>query len=284
MPQLTVIMPAYRAGATVESAMRSTLRAMPRDSELVVSVDGPDAETERAAHRVADRRVVVRENAVNVGTVARMREALDTTDSAFVARTDADDLSLPWRFTASMRALPHADIVCGGGVRFGQGMLPRPSYPRSLTSTELGLLLPFVNPLFHSSMLARRETLERADAYARPNTAEDYVLWLDALCQGARIHKLAVPLIAYRLSPGQLSSAPDYHARIAQDPEVRRAWDAWARTSGMTWLVDNGGGPGSPVGTAEQLRAVVAGVRPGTRHYARRHLAQVAGVAKEPAC
>ena len=284
MPRLTVIMPAYHAGATVESAMRSTLRAMPRDAELVVSVDGPDAETERAARRVPDRRVVVRENPENVGTVVRMREALETTDSELVARTDADDLSLPWRFAVSMRALRHADIVCGSGIRFGRGMLPRPSYPRNLTSTELGLLLPFVNPLFHSSMLARRETLEAADAYARPNTAEDYVLWFDALRQGARIHKLAVPVVAYRLSPGQLSGAPDYHERIAQDPEVLRAWSAWARSGRMSWLVDNGGVPGRPVGTPEQRRRVVAGVRPGTRPYARRNLAQVADLAGHPAC
>ncbi|HBH55099.1 MAG TPA: glycosyltransferase [Kocuria sp.] len=284
MPRLTVIMPAYHAGATVESAMRSTLRAMPRDAELVVSVDGPDAETERAARRVPDRRVVVRENPENVGTVVRMREALETTDSELVARTDADDLSLPWRFAVSMRALRHADIVCGSGIRFGRGMLPRPSYPRNLTSTELGLLLPFVNPLFHSSMLARRETLEAADAYARPNTAEDYVLWFDALRQGARIYKLAVPVVAYRLSPGQLSGAPDYHERIAQDPEVLRAWSAWARSGRMSWLVDNGGVPGRPVGTPEQLRRVVAGVRPGTRPYARRNLAQVADLVGHPAC
>ena len=146
------------------------------------------------------------------------------------------------------------------------------------------LLLPFVNPLFHSSMLARRETLEAADAYARPNTAEDYVLWFDALRQGARIHKLAVPVVAYRLSPGQLSGAPDYHERIAQDPEVLRAWSAWARSGRMSWLVDNGGVPGRPVGTPEQLRRVVAGVRPGTRPYARRNLAQVADLAGHPAC
>ena len=95
---------------------------------------------------------------------------------------------------------------------------------------------------------------------------------------------LAVPVVAYRLSPGQLSGAPDYHERIAQDPEVLRAWSAWARSGRMSWLVDNGGVPGRPVGTSEQLRRVVAGVRPGTRPYARRNLAQVADLVGHPAC
>lgn len=284
MPRLTVIMPAYRAGATVESAMRSTLRAMPRDAELVVSVDGPDAETERAARRVTDRRVVVRTDAVNRGTVACMRRALETTDSKFVARTDSDDLSLPWRFRVGFRAVRHADIVCGTGIRFGRRMLPRPGYPGSLTTREIGLLLPFVNPLFHSSMLATREALVAADAYARPNTAEDYVLWLDALRAGARIVKLATPVVAYRLSESQLSSSDTYLERIVSDPEIRRAWTAWAHASGRPWLEANGGVPGSIRGTREQLEAIVAGVRPGTRHYARRQLAGAATLIPAPAC
>ena len=284
MPRLTVIMPAYRAGATVESAMRSTLLAMPRDAELVVSVDGPDAETEAAARRVTDPRVVVRANSHNVGTVACMRAALDTTDSELVARTDADDISLPWRFRVTLPALRQAEIVCAGGIRFGQGMLPRPSYPRGLTSAELGLLLPFVNPLFHSSMVATRASLEAADAYAVPNPAEDYVLWLDALRTVSRIVKLATPVLAYRLSATQLSGAPDYHERIAADPEVNRAWREWALAGGLPWLVANGGRPGSPQGTPEQLSAVVAGVRPGTRGYARRNIAAAASVMAAPAC
>lgn len=284
MPRTTVIMPAYRAAGTVESAMRSTLRAMPHDAQLLVSVDGPDAETEAAARRVEDPRVVVRGNEQNVGTVACMRNALETTDSELVARVDADDVTLPWRFAVGARALRHADIVCGSGIRFGAGMVPRPSYPRDLTSRELGLLLPFVNPLFHSSMLARRTALEAADAYARPNAAEDYVLWLDALRTGSRIVKLATPVVAYRLSPTQLSGAPDYHERIAADPEVNRAWNEWAAAGGMPWLVTNGGRPGAPRGTAEQLREVVAAVRPGTRRYARRNLAATASLVVGPAC
>lgn len=284
MPFLTVIMPAYRASRTIETAVRSTLLAMPRDAELVVAVDGPDAETEAAARRITDRRVVVRANPQNVGTVACMRAALETTDSEVVARTDADDISLPWRFAVSIPALRRAEIVCGAGIRFGSRRPPRPSYPKSLTSREIGLLIPFVNPLFHSSMVASRSALMAADAYARPNMAEDYVLWLDALRTGARIHKLAAPVMAYRLSAGQLSSAPDYHARIAADPEVNRAWSAWARAGGMEWLTDNGGAPGSPRGTREQLTSVVAGVRPGTRHYARRQLAHSATLMTESSC
>ncbi len=284
MPRLTVIMPAYRAGGTVESAMRSTLRAMPRDAELVVSVDGPDAETERAARRVTDRRVVVRTDAVNRGTVACMRHALETTDSELVAKMDADDVCLPWRFRVELAAMRHADIVCGSGIRFGHRAVPRPSYLGSLTSKEVGLLLPFTNPLFHPSLLARRQTLLDANAYATPSAAEDYVLWVDALLNGSTIHKTATAVIAYRISANQISGAPDYLRRVQDDPQVDRAYRAWVEALGMSWLMDNGGGTMHPVATRAQLEDVVARARPRTRPYMRRQLLRNATLIPAPAC
>ncbi|WP_431814110.1 glycosyltransferase family 2 protein [Kocuria sp. cx-455] len=281
MPLLTVIMPAYRAQATIESAIRSALRAMPRDAELIVAVDGPDERTAERAQRVKDSRLSVRVDPINRGTVTCMRRSLETTDSQLVARADADDISMPWRFRAEISALKHADIVCGSAVRFGQASLPRPSYFGSLTSKEVGLLLPFVNPLFHPSMLARRITLLSANAYAEHSAAEDYVMWFDALLSGAAVVKLAVPLIAYRLSRSQISSAPDYVDRVYEDPQVIRAYTAWVQATGMSWLLDNGGAPGRPAGTREQLESVIAGVRPQTRPYARHHVRSASTVLTE---
>lgn len=275
---LTVIMPAYKAENTIESAIRSALRAMPRDAELIVAVDGPDEATAACAQRVKDSRLSVRVDPVNRGTVACMRRCLESSDSDLVARADADDISMPWRFRAEISALKHADIVCGSAVRFGHATLPRPSYLGSLTSKEIGLLLPFVNPLFHPSMLARRTTLLAANAYAEHSAAEDYVMWFDALLSGAGVVKLAVPLIAYRLSQSQISSAPDYVERVYEDPQVIRAYTAWVQATGRSWLLENGGVPGRPAGTREQLESVIAGVRPQTRPYARRHVTSASTV------
>ncbi|WP_058954510.1 glycosyltransferase [Kocuria rhizophila] len=272
MPKLTVIMPAYRAGATVERAMRSTLRAMPRDATLVVGIDGPDAATEAAAQAVVDDRVDVRVFERNRGAVACSRQLLLSTDSEYVGKMDADDVCAPWRFRTELAAAQHADIVCGSALRFGDGTVPRPSYMGSLTSTEVGLILPFTNPLFHPSLLARRQTLMDANAYATDSPAEDYVLWLDALLHGARIVKTAAIVIAYRLSATQISGASDYRDRVERDPEVRRVYKAWADATGRPWLLDNGGTPWRPAATREQLEEIVSLMRPRTRPYARRQL------------
>ncbi|MGO1414460.1 MAG: glycosyltransferase family 2 protein, partial [Microbacterium gubbeenense] len=59
MPRLSVIMPARNAGATVESAVRSTLHDLPADAELVV---GDDASTDGMRYvldRIEDSRLRV---------------------------------------------------------------------------------------------------------------------------------------------------------------------------------------------------------------------------------
>ena len=63
-----------------------------------VAVDGPDERTAERAQRVKDSRLSVRVDPINRGTVTCMRRSLETTDSQLVARADADDISMPWRF------------------------------------------------------------------------------------------------------------------------------------------------------------------------------------------
>ena len=68
------------------------------------------------------------------------RQLLDYTDSAIVARMDADDICLPWRFTRQLAAVHRAPVVFSALVPFGGGRIPVPGAPYRLDGFGLSLI------------------------------------------------------------------------------------------------------------------------------------------------
>lgn len=102
MPRLSVLMPVYNSAATLPAAVKSTLRALPEDSELVILDDGSTDRTLALAQGFTDQRVRVLSQS-NAGVAAALNALLSASDSEFIARMDADDIVLPGRFGRQLR-------------------------------------------------------------------------------------------------------------------------------------------------------------------------------------
>ncbi|MGM1017100.1 MAG: glycosyltransferase family 2 protein [Actinomycetota bacterium] len=222
MPRLSVLVPAYDAAGTIASALRSTLRALPRDAEIVVLDDGSSDDTADIARTVPDPRVRVISRP-NAGVAATLTDLLAATDSELVSRMDADDLVLPGRFRRQLRAIDSgADAVFTTVVTFGSGV-PSPPRPSGIDAPEFGLHLLLTNPVAHSTLLARRSTIDAAGGY-RPIPTEDYDLWLRMATQGARMQRLAVPGLAYRVHPGQVTASAEWRRSSWENREIADAY------------------------------------------------------------
>lgn len=229
MPRLTVIMPARNAEATAAGAVRSTLRAMPRDAELVVWDDASEDRTSEVVESIADPRVSVLRGEQRRGSGAARRELMARTDSELVANIDADDVSLPWRFRVQLRHLSYLDASFATTFRFrGNLRSVRWSGGYAYTAEETPLALVVHNVLPHSTFVARRSAVESAGGYRALPVAQDYDLWLRMAANGARLGRLRTPTAAYRQSPTQVSGARDYHARANEQAELRDAYAALA--------------------------------------------------------
>ncbi|MGO1319451.1 MAG: glycosyltransferase family 2 protein, partial [Galactobacter sp.] len=164
MPRLSVLMPAFNAQATVLPAVRSTLRALPRDAELVVLDDGSTDDTARVLSQLGDRRLRVLSRA-NDGVASGLNLLLQETDSDYIARMDADDLVLPGRFRRQLAAARDgADAVFTTVVTWNQHKLTPPR-PSAILPQDFGLHLLLTNPVAHSTLLARREAVDRVGGY-----------------------------------------------------------------------------------------------------------------------
>lgn len=228
MPRLSVIVPAYQAADTIGSSLGSTLRALPRDAEIVVLDDGSSDGTADAARGLQDSRVRVLSRP-NRGVAATLNDLLAATDSEFVARMDADDLVLPGRFSRQLRALAEgADGAFTTVVTWGSGRpgLPRPS---AISAQAFGLHLLLTNPVAHSTFAGRRAAIEDAGGY-RELPTEDYDLWLRMAARGARLQRLALPGLAYRVHPGQVTASADWRRSSWENVELAEAFSALAET------------------------------------------------------
>lgn len=226
MPRLSVLLPAYNAAGTLARAVRSTLRALPRDAEVVVLDDGSEDATAAVARSILDHRVRVLSHS-NAGVATTLNDLLAATDSELVARMDADDVVLPGRFQQQLRAVDAgADAIFTTVVGLGSGhvAVPRPS---GISAADFGLHLLLTNPVAHSTLLARRSSISGVGGYRNLPT-EDYDLWLRMCAHGVRLQRLALPGLAYRQHPGQITASAAWRRSSWENRDLGAAYSSLA--------------------------------------------------------
>ena len=213
MPRLSVLLPARNAQNTVGEAVSSTLRALPRDAELVVLDDGStDATAARAADAGrGDARLRVESQPPSGGIAVALNWLLAHTDSELVGRMDADDITLPWRFRSALPALGRGADIVFNQVLYTTGARTRPAVPLGITPAAFGLHLLLTNPVSHPAMVATRAVLDSVRGY-RAVPAEDYDLWMRAVSAGFRLRRLGVWGLKYRVPPDQITASTTWRS------------------------------------------------------------------------
>lgn len=218
MPRLSVIMPMRNASGTIRSAARTTLRSMPRDSELVVVDDGSTDDSVAVLETVGDRRVRVLSSPESRGVAGAINLALDTVDSELLGRMDADDICMPWRFARQMRRVgKHCDLSFGQVLTFRKqppkvGMFA----PVPISAAAMPFHLALFNPVAHPTMLASTQVIRDAGGW-RTVPAEDYDLWMRLVAAGHRMERLGLPLVALRAHASQVTGTAEWKARPPLD-------------------------------------------------------------------
>jgi glycosyltransferase involved in cell wall biosynthesis len=204
-PVVTVLMPVYNASGFVLEAVKSILTQSFTDFELLIIDDGSTDSSMAELAGIADPRVRLEKNEKNLGLIATLNRGLELARGEFVARMDADDLSLPTRLEKQVTFLrEHPEIgVCGTATEtFGFGSPQINTYLQ--THEQLTTLLVFNSCLSHPSIMFRKSIADlRYDADFKH--AEDYELWTRLMTQ-TRFVSLPEVLLKYRIHAAQVTS------------------------------------------------------------------------------
>jgi Glycosyl transferase family 2 len=223
MPDISVLMPARNAAATVRRAVTSTLRDLPRDAEVVVLDDASTDGTAAALSDVVDARLRILSHAGAGGLGAKLNHLLQTTDSRLVARMDADDVTLRGRFGSGLGAVEAGAHFTFTSVVTQRSWRLAPSSPQPIPAAAFPFHLLVSNPVRHPSMLARRDALTALDGY-RDLPAEDYDLWLRAAGRGHSMVKTGWFGLRYRVHAHQVTASSDWQRRSHADPQLAAAF------------------------------------------------------------
>ncbi|MEU3183998.1 glycosyltransferase family 2 protein [Streptomyces sp. NPDC006923] len=220
---LTVILPHYDCADYLGLAVESVLRQDFRDLVLVVVDDcSPDDAWTRTLRPFADdTRLVALRTSRNVGHLRIKNAVLERVRGPYVGFQDADDISLPGRFTHQVRMLAsgRADLVgCGyeyiddAGRVTGHRRMPRHG--------NLWMRLGRTTVAHHPATVIRRDMMDRLrgfDGTVRLGADTDFHL------RAARLYRLRNTrrlLYQYRIWPKSLTQAPD----TGFGSEARRAY------------------------------------------------------------
>jgi glycosyltransferase involved in cell wall biosynthesis len=123
-PSVSIGMPVYNCGRTLDAAVRSILNQTFSEWELLLVDDGSTDETLRVARGYKNPRIRVFADGLRRGLVARLNQAVSLGRGKYFARMDGDDVSYPERLALQVEFLErHSDIdLLGGGILvFGSG-------------------------------------------------------------------------------------------------------------------------------------------------------------------
>jgi glycosyltransferase involved in cell wall biosynthesis len=207
---LSVLLPYRDAGSTLDAAIGSVLSEADVD-ELVAIDDGSrdDGPGRVAAIAARDPRVV-RVRANGVGIARALTIGLARARGTFIARMDADDLSLPGRFAKARALLASQDRLAAVGTRVrvddaaGDGMRAYVAWQNALVSPEDHARALFVeSPLCHPSVTLKKSALDAVSGWRDADWPEDWDLWLRLDAEGFELAKVPEVLLEWRALPGR---------------------------------------------------------------------------------
>ena len=142
----------------------------------------------------------------NQGLGLALRDGLSYVSTKWVARMDADDISLPDRFEKQIKYLkryPNVDLLGGQICEFKNN--PCKVISQRIVPIDKNSISKFIkwrNPFNHMTVMMKVEAVKRAGNYQNIGGFEDYDLWNRMIVRGYAFHNLPDDLVLVRVGDG----------------------------------------------------------------------------------
>jgi len=209
-PKISVIMSVYNGMPHLPEAIESILNQSFPDFELIIVNDCSSDNSLKVIKSFTDKRIKIIENVTNIGLTKSLNKALKTAKGGYIARMDADDISLPKRFQKQIAFFNDNPkyALLGTWAKIWKNNIPSGRFHKHPQDSQiLRFILLFNNPFVHSSVMFRKSAIDQIGLY-NPDFkyAQDYELW-SRFCLKYAISNIPEVLHIYREIPSSVSRA-----------------------------------------------------------------------------
>lgn len=206
MPRVSVVMSVYNEEQYVGEAIDSILGQTFQDFEFVIVDDGSVDRTPAVLKGFDDPRLKVHHQA-NQGQSAALNQGIRLSTGGYIARMDGDDISLPGRLEKEVSLLEsHPEIGLVGTwcikVDTKTGHERVQSLPEDDSAIRRFMIVD--NPFIHSSVMIRKDVLDRVGLYKEGLIWQDYELWV-RIAGHHRMANIPEPLVIRRKHPENIT-------------------------------------------------------------------------------
>jgi glycosyltransferase involved in cell wall biosynthesis len=182
-PQVTVLMSVYNGEKYLREAIDSILGQTFKDFEYLIIDDGSTDSSSDIIRSYTDSRIRLIQNEKNIGLTRSLNKGLKLAKGEYIARMDADDISMPERLEKQVRFLDeHKNVAlisssvifidsCGKEVR---------RWDLATDSDEIkSIFLRDQNQILHPFSMYKKRCVEKVGMYREEfEVAQDVDLWM----------------------------------------------------------------------------------------------------------
>ena len=209
---ISVIMSTYKEDERLlRESIESILNQTYKDFEYIIILDYPDNDVHKRVieeYALKDDRIHFYINEKNMGLTDSLNRGLSLCHGEYIARMDADDISLPDRLERQMKYLEknHYDLIGGiteminenGSLLYSIKNVP--TDPKKINKA-----LRYSQCIAHPTWLGKKEVFEKNAGYRHMPLCEDYDFTLRAVLNGFVISNLNETVLKYRMTSNSIS-------------------------------------------------------------------------------
>lgn len=215
---ISVIMSAYNEKESdLKESIESILNQTYSEIELIIVNDNPsNLELKRILESYCekDSRIRIIYNASNMGLARSLNAALQSAKGEFIARMDADDISVNNRLELQYKYLKShndCDLVSSNRVDIDEDSNLIGTDTRFHIHDEyLKDVIRYGSVIIHPTVMGRKKLFEEMQGYNNFRAAQDYDLWIRILGTGHKVHIMEEQLLKYRMRSDSITKGNFY--------------------------------------------------------------------------
>lgn len=208
--KVSVLLPVNRDDGYLDAAVSSILNQTFRDFELLIIANNCTDELWSKIENIKESDIRVKSFRLDLGGLTfALNYGLNIAKGEYIARMDADDISLPQRLEKQVDFLDKntSVVILGAQISYidddGELSLLKASILPKNPSEKVAY---YKCPIYHPTVMFRKSIILSIGGYKYGFYGEDFELWLRCIKNNLNIVNLSDILLNYRIHENQVSS------------------------------------------------------------------------------